>query len=107
MTSNDKIQQEIMRLEQELQNLKIASTFIGDVDAVQYEHYTSSIKVRIYYNNPTQKPITVITLNDYDTMKILGPYDDVTNSQVAYFTQSHNILLLTSTQPILRVENIA
>ena len=105
--NDKKIQNELKVLEDELRDLKVSMTFFGNISCYQYEFYNSAAKVRIYYDNPSQLPITTIVLSDYDIMKILGPYDTTTKSQVAYFSKPHNILLLTSTQPILRVENVA
>ena len=105
MDYND-IQQELKKIEQEINDIKTASTFCGNVESYQYEHRNSAKKIRIFYDSPTQNPITTLTPTDTDIMAILGKYDNISNSQVAYFTQNHSILLIASTQPILRVENI-
>lgn len=105
MDYND-IQQELKKIEQEINDIKTAATFCGNVESYQYEHRNSAKKIRIFYDSPTQNPITTLTPTDFDIMAILGKYDSASNSQVAYFTQNHSILLITSTQPILRVENI-
>ena len=101
----DKIQQQVKYLRNELRNLKTSYKFRGNVKSYQYEAYNITKKARIFYDNPTQMPITILQPSDWQYC-ILGAYDSSNNSQLAFLEDGTDILMVFSTQPILKVENV-
>lgn len=106
MNANN-IQQEIIRIEKELQNIKNVQRFMGNVNTFSYDAMDTTNIIRIFYDNPTQPPMTILTPSDVDYYIMLGDYDPETKSQQALLQRTHQIVVVTSTQPILKVENVS
>lgn len=103
----NRLQDEIIRLEKELQDLKTVQKFGGNVQTYLYEAFNTTTKIKIYYDNPTQPPITTLQPTTIDRYTVLGRYNESEKSHLAFFEQNHTEVLINSTQPILRVENVA
>lgn len=100
-------QSTVSRLEKELREIKTVQKFRGNIDCFVYEAFNTTRKFRIYYDNPSTFPITTMMATDFEYGGTLGEYNPSTRSQLVLLEYPHNEVVITSTQPILRVENIA
>lgn len=100
------LQAELKNIEQELRDLKTSQKFCGNVDCYEFDKPNSTKKMRIYYDNPMQRPITTWLTTEWDYYSILGKYDSATKSQLVFFERNHNEVVFYSTQPIKSVEDV-
>lgn len=100
------LQNELKNIERELRELKTSQKFCGNVDCYEFDKPNSTTKMRIYYDNPTQRPLTTWLTTDFDEYSILGKYDSATKSQLVFFSKTHNEVVFYSTQPIKSVEDV-
>lgn len=98
------LQIELKNIEQELRDLKTSQKFCGDVNCYEFDKPNATKKMRIYYDNPIQRPITNWLITEWDFYAILGKYDDTTKSQLVFFSKNHNEVVFYSTQPIKSIE---
>lgn len=112
MIKRDNIQSEIEYFEKELRNLKVPQGVVRNVDSFYYKHLDPTAKVKIKYGQTDNVPITTLrAVGGEFVSAVLSRYDKANKEQYVYFNTDSsyilpNSLLIFSTAPIERVENI-